>query len=229
MTNEKLVFSFSLYGTKNKYTEGMIINAALITARFPESRINIYTADDVPSTAIERLNAFPIVRVIPVKRLPDAANMIDRFMSIDDTDCDIMIVRDADSRVNERDVVCILEFISSSCALHIIRDHKNHIEPIMGGLWGIRKDAFAQKSMRQLVNTWCSRNPSLGYGADQNFLRATIYPMFRASALIHDRHRHFPGIEHCRPIPHMLVGDHFIGNTYDFNDKGGEYTVYSDS
>ena len=65
---EQVVFAFSLYGDKRKYTEGMIANAHQISERFPFARIQIYVADDVPADTIEKLNTYANVRIVPVAR-----------------------------------------------------------------------------------------------------------------------------------------------------------------
>ena len=140
-----IIFSFSLYGSNPKYTLGMIRNAEWIPKRFPQSRVQIYLADDVPSDICDRLRSLPSVKIIPVSRKIGIQPMFDRFLAIDDEDCSIMFSRDADSRVHERDAGCIEDFIASHKMLHIIRDHHYHSMEIMGGLFGIRKGALKHK------------------------------------------------------------------------------------
>jgi len=222
MSSEKVVFSFSLFGNKKKYTEGMIINAKQISVRFPSAKIFIYIADDVPSDIRTRLSDYSSVRLINVKRVANVQNMFDRFTTIDDAECDVMFSRDADSRVHERDASCIEDFVASDKALHIIRDHPCHPTRILGGMWGMRKSALRQP-MKILISTWLSNNNSDStYGCDQRFLQQVIYPTFINNAMIHDRHRFFkePSYQSFRaPIIDRL----FVGQVHEFNDAGEEY------
>ena len=222
-----VVFSFSLYGTNRKYTEGMLRNAGLITGRFPDAQIRVYCADDVPTDTITSLHTFPSVRTVPVKRLPGSQNMFDRFMAIDDPSCDVMIIRDADSRVNERDAACIEDFLASHKLLHIIRDHQNHDQRIMGGMWALRR--ALPESMASMIQKWTAlTNRNLAYyGSDQQFLGMYIYPDLIRHALIHDDQERFRMVEPPHvPFRFSDAGRDFIGQAYDINEAGEDVAIY---
>ena len=53
-------------------------------------------------------------------------------------DVDVLLVRDLDSHISMREVSAVKDFLNSTKDFHIMRDHPFHIQPIMGGLWGIR-------------------------------------------------------------------------------------------
>ena len=196
-----IIIAVSLYGTDPKYTEGMIINATQIIHRFPSPDVWVYIniASDVPDNIRERLSILPRVKLVPVERKPGSANMFDRFMTIDLPECDVLFVRDADSRVHERDAACIEDFLASDKQLHIIRDHRCHRSRIMGGMWGIRKSALIalKTSMCNLLNQW-TIIPA--YMNDQNFLSTVIYPLFLRNAMIHDRYEYFEPKDRLTPF-----------------------------
>jgi len=221
--SEQVVFAFSLYGSKKKYTEGMIINAQQISKRFPDARIQIYIADDVPSDVNARLSSYSSVRLIPVVRVEGSQNMFDRFTAIDDPDCDILFSRDADSRIHDRDAACIEDFIASDRLLHIIRDHRCHRVPILGGMWGLRKSAL-KVPFKGILTSWLNThgNPT-GYGWDQQFLAHVIYPSFITHAMIHDSIGHYkPNETVFQPFRVPLIGKLFVGQVHDFNEAGEE-------
>lgn len=225
MTQERVCFSFSLFGSNKKYTEGMVINAQQISARFPSVRIQIYVANDVPSDIVTRLEAFPNVRIVRVQRSNGTLNTFDRFIAIDDPDCDVMFSRDADSRIHDRDAACIEDFLASDKLLHIIRDHKYHRSLISAGMWGIRKKALTQP-MQALIDQWRStRRADSGYMCDQRFLDHAIYPVLVKDAMIHDERRFYkePAYQPFRvPIRDRL----FVGQVHLFNEAGEEYTEF---
>ena len=134
------VFSFCLYGLPDsKYYPGMVENIQLINHHFPDWHIYIYAGADVPAEWNTTFRTYPNVVVIETGIL-GALNMIQRFFAIDVPGVDLMMVRDADSRVHWKDRWAIREFVRQpQFVAHTIRDNKNHTASIMGGLWGLRK------------------------------------------------------------------------------------------
>ncbi len=219
-----IIFSFSLYGTSPKYTRGMICNAQQLAISFPAARVNVYIASDVPSNVSEVLAAMPNVRIIPVPRRPGSAVMFDRYRAIDDNDCDIMFVRDADSRVHARDIACIEDFLAApDKLLHIIRDHKYHTCKIMGGTVGMRKAAIGIKPMAERILSWIGREQ---YMMDQNFLISEFYTALKHVTMIHDRYGHFAASEILIPFRAPILDNLFVGQVHDFREDGSEYTQF---
>ena len=101
-----------------------------------------------------------------------------RYLAIDDEDVQIMISRDADSRLSYREKKCVDIFMESDKVLHSIRDNINHPN-IMAGMWGIKKNnkvnLFKKLSNYNIQTDDC----------DQKFLREEIVPIFSDSYLIH--------------------------------------------
>lgn len=174
-------FSFCLYNPYNPYYYvGLLENIALIQAHFPGWAIYVYIGNDVPSEFRESLKSYGC-------RLRDTGqtghvNMVHRFFAIDEPDIDLMMVRDADSRIHWKDRWAIQQFLASDKHLHAIRDNKVHTAPILGGLWGIRKPQF---SMRELyAANVTGHQDKLGH--DQNFLANAVYPLYyKTSMLLH--------------------------------------------
>jgi hypothetical protein len=219
---EKVVFAFSLFGNKKKYTEGMIANASSITKRFPDARVQVYIANDVPLDIVDRLSQYPTVRLIRVEKKLGTLNTIDRFLAIDDDDCDVLFSRDTDSRVHERDASCIEDFLSSDKLLHIIRDHRCHRELILAGAWGIRKRALSVK-MGSIIQVWANKNTMSSYGCDQKFLADMIYPNLVAYSFIQDRIGHFRHMEsNIQPFRKPIVDKLYVGQVHDYNEAGEE-------
>lgn len=219
---EKVVFAFSLFGNKKKYTEGMIANAESLSKRFPDARIQVYIANDVPSDIVDRLSNYPSVRSITVERKMGTLNTFDRFTAFDDDDCDVLFCRDTDSRVHERDASCIEDFLSSDKLLHIIRDHRCHNVRILAGMWGIRKRALPE-GMRSIISIWDSRCTISSYGCDQQFLAHMIYPRLVSHAYIQDSRGHFRDQEKTiSPFRKPIVDKLFVGQVHDYNEKGEE-------
>jgi hypothetical protein len=177
-------FSFCLYGGENpKYYQGLLENIALIGKYFPAWKVYVYYAPDVTDTMINHLAACTSVVLRPTGE-HGAVNMIHRFYAIDEPDVNIMMVRDADSRVHWKDRWAIRKFVESEYNAHTIRDNVEHTACMMGGLWGIKKTAGINMYAEY---EYFKNNPNEkhGMGHDQNFLQECIYPKVRPTLLVH--------------------------------------------
>ena len=172
------VFSFCLYGDKPKYVRGMHENIKIITEKFPDWKVYIYYKD----CPIEQFLGYTNVVAI-LGNYSGTHLMLDRFCAIDEQGVEIMMVRDADSRIHIRDEWCIRQFLESSKLFHIIRDNGHHSTYILGGLWGIKKKCI-RVPLRQLIDIYREQNGDR-QAYDQTFLRNVIYPKITDRVLIH--------------------------------------------
>jgi hypothetical protein len=217
----------------------MIENANILSRHFPDARVQVYVANDVPSEILRQLSEIPRVRIVHVSRKKGILNMFDRFTAIDDPDCSLMFVRDADSRPHARDIACIEDFIQSDKMLHIIRDHYWHgFIHIPGGLWGIRKAAM-KGTMAANIHRWLNRRqmpasvlgmqgmqgPRLPPQCDQLFLRDVLYPRLKGNALIHDRIGTLEG-EVRTPFRVPIEDRLFCGQVHRYDASGNEFTEF---
>lgn len=207
------VFSFCLYGPPNpKYYTGMLENVFLAGIHFPTWKVYIYYAPDVTPDIINHLGVCSNVVLRPTEILGEL-NMIRRFFAIDEPDVEIMMVRDADSRIHWKDRWAIRDFLSKpEFVAHTIRDHKEHTAFIMGGLWGLRKS-----SCLNMTEEYASykEDKSLGHrlAHDQNFLGDVIYPKVIDKLLIHYSFNRDIKDRHCIKFPFEWSGDTFCGKT----------------
>lgn len=179
------VFSFCLYGPENpKYYRGLLENIFLAGTYFPTWKVYVYYAPDVEESMLRRLEACTSVVLRPTGQL-GAINMIHRFYAIDEDGVDLMMVRDADSRIHWKDRWAIRDFVRQpQFVAHTIRDNVEHTADMMGGLWGIRKSAGL--NMHAEYSSY-KEDPEKGYrvGHDQNFLSDMIYPKVISRILVH--------------------------------------------
>lgn len=221
-----IYFSFSLYGANPKYTHGMLANAALIQEYYPEARTIVYIASDVPIVIRNALSSFPNVVLRDVMARSGRAGSFDRFLAIDEPECDIMIVRDADSRIHARDRACIDDFLARpDKTLHIIRDHFNHEYYVLAGMYAIRKEFMNGKTMVSLIEEWSKSNTMSRFLDDQDFLARYIYK--NTDALVHDRFGRFEDPATHAPFRVPIENNLFVGQVHLFHMDGTEYTMYN--
>jgi hypothetical protein len=215
------VFSFVVYGNDKKYTHGLLTNLQLIQIAYPSWQVWIYYGSDVDDSILLQYRYFSNAVLIPTNNT-GAITKFFRYFPIDDPSVEVCMVRDADSRVNDRDQVCINIFLKSSRLFHIIRDHPNHYHKIMAGMWGIKKGALSE-SIHTLFEQWRQHNV-FDFWSDTRFLVECIYPSVQSISLIHDdRNYANDGAIH---IPHHRIDKHFIGQVYEYNNTGEEYPKF---
>jgi len=208
------VFSFCLYGDRDKYCLGMIDNLKIITEYFPSWFVFIYYAPDVPAAILSRLGEFSRVLLKPTG-VHGATNMIYRFFAIDEEAVDTMVVRDADSRIHARDRWSISAWLDNAKKAHIIRDHPYHSAAIMGGMWGLKKGLLSQ-TMRTLFEAYQNQHKN-EHGADQCFLARVVYPLIYRDALFHACIRMHP-TEFIVKIPFPVQNGEFIGQAVEYHN-----------
>ncbi len=184
----RLLFAFALYGSDAKYTTGMIDNCSLLSRAFPGCSIGIALGNDVPADTVSALEVMPGVFM---RRLDfcGAAVMAERMFLFEESDCEVMFVRDADSRVHDRDQACIRAFLEEdTCLVHTIRDHVFHRQLIMGGLFGIKRAGLELLggALRPRYALFLqTHNIASAYGTDEHFLSQVVYPLVCESLLVH--------------------------------------------
>jgi hypothetical protein len=218
------VFSFCLFGNEDKYCKGLLKNIESIHSNFPGWYIWVYIGDGVPVHIIEALHFDPFVNIIETHEL-GLINTNYRFFAIDDPTVEIAIIRDADSRVYERDVACIQDFIASHALFHIIRDHPNHAShKIMAGMWGIKQGLLKFK-LRDMFAGWKNTHSIGVFWDDTNFLQ-DIYSTVCHSLLVHDELHHLEPDSMKKPFRVPIHDKHFIGQVYNYDEQGQEYAKF---
>ena len=190
------VFSFCLYGNSSFYYTGLLENIRIVQQYYPDFSIYVYLGECDPSWVLpDSVTVVQTGRAGPI-------NMLFRYKPLQFAD--VGFIRDADSRITERDRWCIQKFLDSSYSYHVIRDHKWHKSRIMGGMFG-------WKEKREF--DFDENHPS-GYGYDEHVLSEVLYPLLVKQLLVHTNIFGFVG-EHTERIgiPQKDAGD-FIGNVY---------------
>jgi hypothetical protein len=204
-------FSFCLYGPPNpRYYPGMLENVYLAGKYFPTWKVYVYYAPDVAPSMINHLSACSSVVLRPTG-ITGPKNMIHRFFAIDEPGVDLMMVRDADSRIHWKDRWAIREFVASPCLFHTIRDNVEHSARMMGGLWGMKKSAgvcIRDEYANYIEDT--SRGSRNAH--DQNFLSDVLYNRSLPTLLVHySKAPIFDGEIHTVQFPFEWTNDIYCG------------------
>lgn len=214
------VISFCLYGSQEKYCRGLFENIEIIKNKLPEFYIFIYIGNEVPNDYIEKYSKYEKVKLFYTNCIGHD-NMIHRFFAIDEDDVDLMIVRDSDSRIHDRDIWCISHFIQSKFYVHTIRDHPEHRAYIMGGLWGLKKGLLNTK-MRDIYSLYNKNNVNINkIQHDQYFLRDMLYNTFIKYMIIYVNNMNLciNQYETICLIPFKIKNNDFCGQVVEYNNN----------
>jgi hypothetical protein len=204
------IISYVLYGKNKLYNNGAYINSLMAKEHYPDFKVWIYIShpDDIDNNIYIKLCALDNVKIINMNNKINIAKMLWRYIPIfNETDLEIIIVRDLDSELNNpRDLFSVRKWIESDCKYHIVRDNDLHSKiHIMGGVFGAKgnnlckyKEIF-NKFLNDCEQTESYKNDIMSesgfssffgkdrnaYGLDQTFLKLFLYEKIIGESLIH--------------------------------------------
>lgn len=210
------VISFGLWGSNPKYTLGALKNIKLASMYYPTWQCWFYCdIETVPNEIMEEISSNQNTKVIPIEASKERNDgMFWRFYAIENSEVELFMSRDCDSRITQREAISVLEWISSEKSFHIMRDHPHHGTPILGGMWGVKTEKL--RNIRTLIDKYYEtdkwKNPICG--VDQDFLKDYVWDMAKNDCYEND--------EFFAKKPFTLPRDpkHFVGQVYDGNDNG---------
>lgn len=198
------IISFSLWGNNPKYCVGIHKNILLAYKHFPEWIIHVYYDHTVPDETLDTIEYYDNTLL---KERSNGFGAFWRFEAMQPGT--IVLSRDADSRLSERERLIVNDWLNHDSSLCCIRDHVNHYEfPIMAGMFGV-KNGFSIEIFNHMKNYVDNHV----YLTDQIFLRNHVWPAYENNVSIY-------GIKETDWMKESYknIGKDFVGQTYDEND-----------
>lgn len=224
------IFSFCIYGADMKYYLGLEENCRLINEFYPEYHIYIYFGiihlTDFLNNLLDRYTNIHLIET----GKDGLINTLYRYKPIL-LDIESVIVRDADSEVNDRDRYCINDFIKTNDGncVQVIRDHYWHKSRIMGGLSQfINKNNIFRQLKDEFFKVFEEIDEGLhdiNYGFEEIILSNRIYPLIKDTVLIYSNICVFEG-EKYRCIEYENNGINFCGNVVEYFQNESGFTKH---
>lgn len=213
----KKVISFSLWGDKPIYNIGAIRNADLALEIYKDWECWFHIGQSTPQSTVDELNKRKNCKIILQQEEGNWSGMFWRFYPASDSNVEVMISRDTDSRLNSREFFAVQQWIQSDKSFHIMRDHPYHTTEILGGMWGCKFPTL--KNMNELINEYTKGE---FWQVDQNFLREKVYPLIKNNSIVHDE------FFDKKPFPVTREPNRFVGQAFDEHDNllNPEHTHY---
>ena len=201
----KRIVSFSLWGDNPKYTIGALYNAELVSEIYPGWTARFYVGKSTPINVGKKLEKLGS-EVVYMDDHGNWTGMFWRFYPAE-SDVEIMISRDTDSRLSFREKEAVDAWLASDKDFHIMRDHPAHDAPIMGGMWGARGHIL--KDIKNMIEEYQKGD---FWQVDQVFLREKIYPMVKNISYVND------DFFEKKPFPTNRKNYEFVGDVFDENN-----------
>lgn len=183
------IIAFSLWGDNPTYLEGAIENAKLAVTLYPDWVCRFYCDRNVPEEIISALSKLHAqVFIMPPPKNP-ADRYAWRFFVTDDPTVKRFICRDADSKINSKEVVAVEAWFCSEKSFHVMRDAIVHCTLMLAGLWGGLNAKI--QNLYVLYDELYQHHPSKW--GDQKFLAEFVWPLIKSDALVHDTYYQFEG------------------------------------
>tara|TARA_B100001027_G_scaffold36362_1_gene22523 strand:+ start:3502 stop:4182 length:681 start_codon:yes stop_codon:yes gene_type:complete len=177
----KKVISTSLFGNRQsayyKYALGAPRNAKFVSENMPDWRFRLYFDDTAPLDIIKSVESIKNTECIKMPKGKGREGCFWRFLALDD--CDVAVCRDLDFKIQQNDIICINEWLSTDYSLHFIWLVHNRLSAwkrknrryYMAGGFGGRKLPF---KISDLINKY--QDPLSEFGADEYFLTEYLVP-----------------------------------------------------
>jgi len=235
------VISMSLYGKDPRYTWGALRNAQLVPVHLPDWTLRVYVADEpappqlaVPPRIINKLRLLGV----EIARVPTGNSMAPRnwrLLAADDLRLDYFLVRDADTRLSERESLAVRDWLSTadkngpqSAVVHCIRDHPKHANlPIVDGLWGGRPRAL-HRLLRQNITemtigaVYNTSSPVSRTFDVMTLLTETLWPAVSNLSYCHDSVSpcgRWTPLSSRRPFPLPRQPRQYVGQKFDAHQQ----------
>lgn len=242
-----MYISYSLWGSNKVYTYGLVENVLRNKKILPAWKVRVHHNDTVPENVLTWLKQQDNVELVHHEGSEcKASNMFWRFEDLFLPDTTVLI-RDADSRISDRELGFIQEWLDSDRDFHFIRDAETHKVCIPGGLLGCRNNC-----LRYIAGSSGLRNVNLPplqfhdglsfmrqfyqnlpaprdhYNMDQIFLYTYVYPQVVHQSMVHCSYNAYePFARKVDPVDTGFCGEiekHCPEATKIFEGEGAEST-----
>ena len=209
----KKVISFCIWGKTRLYHYGLWENAMLLPKIFPGWEMVIYYTQTADMEVLNELKKLPYVTLHFINIKNGSQNGMLRFLAGFNPEYDIVISRDADARLLQRDAEAVKEWLNSNKDFHIMRDHPANNSLIMAGMWGARNKILCHPEIEEQFWKYIKNPEYKKWGNDQRYLNKYIYPRVINTSIVHSifyRPESF-----AKPFPKTAYPRHrgFVGMT----------------
>lgn len=178
------VISYCIWGDNKLYNYGVYENALLLNKIYPDWYMVVYYTKTAIEKVIEELKKIKRVECILIDVSNHPRNSMIRFLAAFNKKNHVVIFRDADSRLIQREADAVKEWLDNTDkSIHIMRDKETH-KKICAGLWGVRNGILCNDDIIAKYYEYFKILNSK-WTIDEKFLNQVIYPKYIKDSIIH--------------------------------------------
>jgi hypothetical protein len=222
----KNIITYSLWGDNPIYWVGALKNIELAKKYFPSWICRFYIDKSCNTELINTIQGDNVEVILLEKNITNYKNISNRFdhsglfwrfLPLLEKDVNILLSRDCDSRISEREVFAVNEWLKSDKDFHIMRDHPYHGVPILAGMWGCRNGILS--NINEFLEKWKNHKIRGIYNAeDQDFLGQFIYPYIKDKSFEHSEFNINFGNKIYK-FPSFRKDYEFVGDVFDEQEQ----------
>lgn len=172
------IISYSLWGNDDRYLLPLLDNLLIAKQLFSEWQTIVYVSKSLPQDFKDKILSHNAL-IYECDESPDSRGMFWRYRAILIDKAEIVIFRDADSVLTQRDQAMVKHWETSNKDFCVCRDHPSHTKPVTGGLWGVKGNGI--KKIQHIARF----NPKYAvHGDDEKYLAQTVYLKHRKDFMV---------------------------------------------
>ena len=210
----KKIIAFSLFGEAPMYWKGALLNIELAKQYYPDWICRFYIDKNSKKELINSIKGDNVEIIIVDNTKGKYYLTLCRYFSTEDSDVQMFIARDADSRITEREANAVNEWVNSDKWFHLMRDSISHSVPILAGMMGVKNPHL--KGLKSFIE---NINDFSGKFTDQIFLNNFLYPKICNQCM---EHCDFENLRYANDLIKFKIplkeGEYHVGGCY-----GNEY------
>jgi len=212
---KRKLISFCIWGNSDLYNLGLLENAIQMPKIFPGWIMHVSYTPTANQKIMNEIAKFPWVEMEIYREPNHSKNTMHRFLAGMKPNNNVVIFRDADSRLLKRDYLAVMDWLNNTDKkVHLMRDHPANKFRIMAGLWGVRDGIIAKPEIVQKFYDYYKNPEFKKWTIDQVYLQKYIYPLIEHTTCIHASFNNFepwakPFPKGCPPRKYGFCGQTF--------------------
>lgn len=220
---KRKIISFCVWGNSDLYNLGLLENAILMPKIFPGWIMSVIYTPTANQKVIKEISKFPWVEMELMEEPNHSKNTMLRFLAGMKPINDVVIFRDADSRLLKRDYLAVMDWLNNTDKkVHLMRDHPANKFKIMAGLWGVREGIIAKPEIVEKFYSYYKNPEFKKWTVDQVYLQKYIYPIIENNTCIHASYNKFEKWAHPFPKDCPPRSQGFCGQTFHFTPEASK-------
>jgi hypothetical protein len=204
---KKKIIAYSLFGEGVRYWKGAILNIELAAKYYPDWICRFYIDKNAKKELLDTIKG-DNVEIVLMDNKGGFSGTMWRFLPAEDDDVEVFLSRDTDSRIYQREVDAVNEWLKSDKNFHIMRDNPYHCIEILAGMFGVKNPL-----LKGIVNYIDLIKDFSSKFVDQILLKNIYYQIYN-QCMEHCDYDSLTYRNELKKFPSPIVDEQYVGRCY---------------